>query len=99
MLNLRNESVHIYLAAVVVGFGRTCPEGHLPVFNVGSEAEASLLITMTCETNIMGLYVARELAEEQTIETLEKFSERIAMMHDTYLRGTDRCDCTGEVNG
>ncbi len=51
---------------------------------------------MTCGTNAEGEYVARELAEEQTLETLEAFSERITMMHDTYLRGTDRCDCTGE---
>lgn len=58
-------------------YGRRTPPGHLPVYSVDTEEEAEQLLTAACETNYEGEYVARELAEEQTIDNLAAFSERL----------------------
>lgn len=76
-----------------MGFGPKPPSGHLPVFSVGSEKEAKFLLTLTCETNIKGAYIARELIEEQTIENLFAFGKRLETMHDRFIKGTQHCDC------
>ena len=77
-----------------MGFGRgPVPDGKLPVFSVGDEAEAKLLLTMTCPTNMDGDFVAPELAEEQTLENLYAFGDRLRTAHDKHLRGGDRCAC------
>jgi hypothetical protein len=40
-----------------------------------------------------GDFIARELAEVQSVERLVAFGERLAELHDRYLRGTQRCEC------
>ena len=64
---------------MVVGWGPagTCPKGHLPVFSVETEEEAKRLVVLACGTNLNGQYIARELAEEQTLDNLEAFSARL----------------------
>jgi hypothetical protein len=63
---------------VRVGFGRgPIPEGRLPVFSTNTEEEAKALIVLTCQMDMDGHYYARELAEEQTLERLQMFSDRL----------------------
>ena len=54
------------------------PEGRLPVFSVDTEEEARALITLTCPMDAEGHYYARELADEQTLENLQAFSDKLA---------------------
>jgi hypothetical protein len=53
------------------------PHGSLPVFSVDTEDEARELLTFTCPVNYKGEFVAPELAKEQTLENLAKFSDRL----------------------
>jgi len=75
-----------------VGFGRSLPKGRLPVYSVGDEAEARLLLAMACPMNAHGQYVAVELAREQTIENLQRFSDRLEAVHER-LKANGRCRC------
>lgn len=50
-----------------ITFPSAVPKGTLPVFSVGDEEEARALIVAACPTNTAGQYIARELAEEQTL--------------------------------
>ena len=59
------------------------PNGSLPVYSVKTEKEARLLIAACCPLGFNGKYYARELAENQTIENLFKFSDRL---HEVALR-------------
>ena len=62
-------------------YGRSVPEGSIPVFSVDTEEEAKSLLTLACPTRFIdGVteYVAPELATEQTLENLEAFSDRLA---------------------
>ena len=63
-----------------MGFGRKLPKGTLPVFSTNTEQEAHSLIVMCCPMDLDGHYYARELAGEgqQTLENLQKFSDRLA---------------------
>ena len=62
-----------------MGFGRgPIPDGALPVFSTNTEEEAQSLIVLTCPMGYAGKYYARELATEQTLENLQKFSDRLA---------------------
>lgn len=75
-------------------YGRGAPpRGMLPVFSVGSEAEAERLLTIACSRGYGGDFIARELAEAQSIERLVAFSERLEELHDRYLKRTGRCEC------
>lgn len=76
-----------------MGYGETCHPGSLPVFSVGSEKEAKMLITMACELSMNNEYIARELANSQTLENLEKFSSRLDFWHDKIVEA-GRCDCS-----
>lgn len=68
---------------VRVGFGRgPIPKGALPVFSTNDEDEAERLITAACPRDMAGNYYARELAEEQTLENLEAFSQRLQKIYD-----------------
>ena len=62
---------------MTVGFGPTVPAGSLPVYSVDTNEEAEALITIACPRNDKGLHFARELAEEQTLENLALFSDRL----------------------
>lgn len=48
------------------------------MFSVNTEKEAKDLIILCCPRGYDGHYYARELAEEQTLENLERFSARLA---------------------
>lgn len=61
-----------------MSYGRVLPKGYLPVFSVDTEREAKLLITMACPTDVEGKHYARELAQEQTMENLVAFSDKLA---------------------
>lgn len=60
---------------------------------MGDEKEAKALITACCSMNYDGKYFARELAEEQTLENLELFGNKLAKIHDQHFKGTERCKC------
>jgi len=78
---------------VIVGFGRTLPKGHLPVFSVGDEEEAQELIVLACPLDYNGRYFAPELAQEQTLENLASFGERLKKLHDEVLVPHGGCHC------
>lgn len=58
------------------------PDGRLPVFGVDTEKEAEALIVMTCPRDAQGAYYARELANEQTLENLVAFSDKLQECQD-----------------
>lgn len=60
-----------------MGFGRKLPKGRLPVFSVETEDDARALIVASCPRDTAGHFYARELAEEQTLENLERFAQRL----------------------
>jgi hypothetical protein len=62
------------------------------VYAVADEEEARDLIVLTCGTNLHGEYIADELAHEQTLENLDKFSERLNRGHE-LLKKNGRCRC------
>jgi len=68
-----------------VRFGRTVPEGHLPVYSVDTEEEARRILVLACQTNTDGEFVAKELAEEQTLQNLYAFGDRLKDVHDKLL--------------
>ena len=75
-------------------YGRGEPErGWLPVFSVGSEAEAARLLVLACSRNYQGEHVAHELAASQAMASLDAFGRRLEELHDRYLAGTERCEC------
>lgn len=73
-------------------YGRSVPKGYLPVFSVGTEEEAGRLLAQACEMNIQGDYIARELAEHQTLDNLFAFGDRLTKHHEA-LKKSGRCDC------
>jgi hypothetical protein len=50
----------------------------LPVFSVDTEEDAKQLITLCCPRDAAGIFYARELAHEQTLENLQAFSDKLA---------------------
>ena len=67
---------------MIVRYGRTVPDGYLPVYSVDTEEEAKKLLTFACGTNINGDFIAKQLAHEQTLENLAAFSDWLAARHD-----------------
>ena len=49
------------------------------MFSVDTEEEAKSLIVIACPRDAEGNYYARELAQEQTLRNLRKFSDKLAM--------------------
>lgn len=76
-----------------MGFGRSLPRGHLPVFSVADETEAHELIVLACPTNYRGEYFAPELAREQTVKNLFAFGARLKKLHDEVLVPSGGCRC------
>lgn len=62
---------------MVVRFGRTVEKGFLPVYSVDTEEEAEQLLAFACPMNREGEYVAPELAQEQSLASLEAFGQRL----------------------
>lgn len=63
---------------MTVRFGEAVEDGFLPVFSVDTEAEAHRLLVMVCPKNLAGEFISRELAHGQTLENLQRFSDRLA---------------------
>lgn len=64
----------------------TCPSGSLPVFSVNNKEEAELLIDMACPLSYSGDYVAPELIQEQTLENLQAFGDRLKELYEKHIR-------------
>jgi hypothetical protein len=60
-----------------VRFGTKCPDGFLPIFSVNSEEEAKRLLVAACSRNRDNEFIANELAEEQTLDNLYAFGDRL----------------------
>ena len=58
------------------------PDGSLPVFSTDTEEEARNLLTMACGTTVEGEFFAKELVQEQTLDNLFAFSDRLAEVWD-----------------
>lgn len=56
------------------------------MFSVDTEDDAKLLISTACPMDYSGRYYARELAEDQTLENLYAFSDRLAEVWDRIER-------------
>jgi hypothetical protein len=67
---------------LIVRYGRSVEKGFLPVYSVDTEEEAEMLLRTACDTNVAGEFVARELAEQQTLENLYAFGDRLERIHD-----------------
>lgn len=59
------------------------------MFSVEDEDEAERLIVLACDRNLFGQYVARELVDEQTLENLEAFGDRLEGLYNRYIRSSD----------
>lgn len=79
-------------------YGRSVPSGFLPVLSVADEQEARDLITLACPTNYNGEHFARELANEQTIDNLLLFSDKLVRCHE-IMEKAGRCRCKGLDTG
>ncbi len=65
----------------------------MPVFSVGDEEEAKQLIVLCCPRTTDGkAYFARELAAEQTLENLAKFSDKLDAGHE-IIKKRGKCRC------
>jgi hypothetical protein len=67
---------------VIVTYGRKCPPGYLPAYSVDTEDEARQLIERCCvqvwiDSQHTTGYVAQELEQEQTLDNLTAFGERL----------------------
>lgn len=63
-------------------YGRTPPEGFLPVFSVDTEAQAKKLLIGACSRDEEGNYYSPLLARGQTLENLQTFSDRLLMIYE-----------------
>ena len=64
------------------------------MFTTRNRAEAEALITLACPMNSAGQYIAPELAEEQTLENLNAFSNRLEDLYNKHINidGDDEDD-------
>lgn len=67
-------------------YGRSVEDGFLPVMSVDTEAEAKSLLTLACQTNYEGEYIARELVADQTMENLSAFGQRLDDLYHQYIK-------------
>lgn len=63
-------------------YGRTVEDGFLPVYSCDTEEEARQLLVVACSTNMEGEFIARELATDQSLEHLQAFSDRLALVDE-----------------
>ena len=73
---------------MIVGHGPkgSRPAGSLPVFTTDTREEAEALVTLACSTNLKGQHIAPELWEEQTLENLQTFSDRLDDIYHKYIK-------------
>jgi hypothetical protein len=72
-----------------VRFGPKCPDGFLPVFSTDTKEEAKRLLTLCCDTNLDGEFVARELVMKRDFDSLHAFSDRLQKGWD-FLMAADK---------
>ena len=70
-------------------YGRSVEDGFLPVMSVETEEEAQRLLTLGCQTNYNGEYIARELVDEQTMDNLNAFGERLNDLYHQYIKAKE----------
>lgn len=78
----------------MVTYGRTCPQGSLPVFSVDTEEEAKRLIVSTCGTNLNGEYVAKELVNpdgsipegDERLDRFFEFGKRLEEVYHKHIK-------------
>ena len=68
---------------MIVRYGVTVPDGFLPVFSVNTAEEAERLLILACRRNYDGQFVAPELAQEQTLDNLWAFGDRLERLYET----------------
>ncbi len=56
------------------------------MFTVNNEEEAKLLIGLACPKNYDNQHFAPELAEEQTLENLYSFGDRLNDIYQKYIK-------------
>ena len=71
-------------------YGRSVQDGFLPVFSVDSEEEAEQLLILACPRNMDNEFVSRELVEEQTLENLQAFSDKLALAYEHLKKRKSR---------
>lgn len=73
---------------MIVGFGelKDKPEGALCAFSVDTMEEAKQLLVLTCPKNYNNEFVAPELVEEQTLENLYAFGDRLQKQYDYLMK-------------
>tara|TARA_Y100000310_G_scaffold314227_1_gene363393 strand:- start:1703 stop:1894 length:192 start_codon:yes stop_codon:yes gene_type:complete len=54
--------------------------------SVETEEEAKSLLTLGCQTNYDGDYIAKELIHEQTLDNLSLFGERLNQLYEDYIK-------------
>lgn len=62
-------------------FGPKCEKGFLPIFSVNTDQEALDLLIVACPRNLNGAFIAPELVEEQTLENLYAFGDRLRALY------------------
>lgn len=60
------------------------------MFSVDTEEDAERLLILACPRNLNGEFIARELTDEQTLENLQAFSDRLAKAYAFMVRGRRR---------
>ena len=53
---------------------------------VENEEEAKALITLACPLSLSGEYIAPELVQEQNLENLQAFSDRLNHLYEVHIR-------------
>lgn len=74
-------------------FGRSVDDGFLPVFSVNTEDEAKRLLVLACGTNASGEFIARELMEEQALDNLYAFGDRLEGLYENYVAPKGGTSC------
>jgi hypothetical protein len=62
----------------------------LPVFTVNNAEEAKALIALACPTNLDGEYISPELAQEQTLERLNAFGDRLDRLYRQWINNEEK---------
>ena len=58
----------------------------MPCYSVDTEEEAKQLLVLACSTNAAGEFIARELVQEQTLDNLEAFGNRLNELWEKYIQ-------------
>jgi hypothetical protein len=56
------------------------------VFTTDTREEAEMLVALACPTNLKGQHIAPELWEEQTLENLQAFSDRLSDIYHKHIK-------------